>query len=60
MFGLFESKGVKRTLASIFAFAATLAPTIPVIAPYAETISLIAGILGGAGVLHAGVSKLVK
>lgn len=57
---MFESKGLKRTLASFFAFAAVLAPTIPIIAPYAEAIQLIAGWLGAAGLVHAGVSKIVK
>lgn len=60
MFGIFESKGIKRTLASIFAFAATIAPTIPAIAPYAELIQTIAGVLGGAGVAHAGLATLKK
>lgn len=56
---MFESKGIKRTLASIFAFIAAIAPTIPPLAPYAQTATVIAGILGGVGVLHAGASKVV-
>lgn len=57
---MFESKGLKRTWASIFAFAAVLAPTIPIIAPYAEALQLLAGWIGGAGIIHAAASKLVK
>lgn len=57
---MFESKGLKRTLASFFAFAAVLAPTIPIIAPYAEALQLLAGWIGGAGIIHAAANKLVK
>jgi hypothetical protein len=60
MFDIFESKGIKRTLASVFAFAAMIAPTIPVIAPYAEAIQLVAGWFGFAGVAHAAISKAGK
>lgn len=57
---MFEFKGLLRTLSSAFAFAAMLAPTIPAIAPYAEAITLVAGWLGGAGIVRAGVRKAVK
>lgn len=60
MFDIFDSKGIKRTIASVFAFAAMLAPTIPVIAPYAEALTLLAGWFGFAGVTHAAVSKASK
>lgn len=60
MFDIFDSKGIKRTLASVFAFAAMVAPTIPVIAPYAEALQLIAGWFGVAGVAHAAASKVLK
>lgn len=57
MLSIFKSKGIKRSLASALAFAAMVAPSIPAVAPYAELLSQLAGILGGAGLLHAGVSK---
>lgn len=57
---MFEYKGLLRTLSSAFAFAAMLAPTIPAIAPYAEAITLVAGWLGGAGIVRAGARKIVK
>lgn len=56
MFDIFDSKGVKRTLASIFAVVAVVAPNIPVIAPYAHGFELVAGLLGFVGVCHAAVS----
>lgn len=59
---LFRSKGVMRTLASIFATLAAMAPSIPPLAPYAEILIKIAGILGGIGVAKYGAAQagLVK
>lgn len=50
---IFKSKGVKRTLASLFAGLAIVLPMIPGGAAYAELASQIAGVLGIAGVAHA-------
>ena len=55
--GVFESRGVKRTLASVFAGLAVILPLFPATAPYAELATQIAGILGIAGVTHAAISK---
>lgn len=59
MFGLFESRGVKRTIASALAVA-TLASTIkPDWAPYTN---LLINMAGGAGVIalaHPSVIKIV-
>lgn len=57
---MFESKGLKRTLASVFAVVAFVAPAVPVLAPFSEVFSALAAALGGAGLLHAGAIKLVK
>ena len=57
---IWESKGIKRTLSSVFAFAAVLAPTIPIAAPYAEALTLLAGWFGAAGLVSAGVNKAIE
>jgi hypothetical protein len=50
---MFESKGTKRTLASVFAVLACVADFIPAVAPFKEILIQIAGVLGIAGVGHA-------
>lgn len=55
-----ESKGTKRTLASIFAIIASIAPAISWLAPYTDLIISIAGAWGAVGVGHAGISKIKK
>lgn len=55
---MFESKGVKRTLASVFAVLAVVADFIPPLAPFKEFLVLAAGSLGASGILHAGVARL--
>lgn len=57
---MFESKGIKRTIASVFAILAAAAPFIPPLAPFQEVIIQVAGALGVAGLGHAAVSRLVK
>ena len=52
-----KSQGIKRTLASILAAAATIAGYVPALAPYQAPLAAIAGILGGLGVVHAAASK---
>jgi putative copper export protein len=52
---IFKSKGLKRTLASILAVTVPVMQVIPVLAPYAETVTILAGIFGLAGVTHAAV-----
>lgn len=55
---MLESKGTKRTLASLFAVLAAIAPGVSILAPYAEILVQVAGALGGLGVAHAGVKKI--
>jgi hypothetical protein len=55
---MFESKGTKRTIASVFAILACVADFVPVIAPFKEVLIQIAGVLGVAGIGHAAASKL--
>jgi hypothetical protein len=60
MFGLFESKGVKRTLASALAVAAFASTIKPDWAPYTN---LLVNMAGGAGVIalaHPGVLKTIE
>ncbi len=57
MFSIFESKGIKRTLASIFAVAAVAADAVPVLQPYKELLLYLGGLFGAVGVAHAAVSK---
>lgn len=52
-----KSKGVKRTLASAFAFIGLVAAHVPALAPWSELINQIAGALGGVAVLHPLLSK---
>jgi hypothetical protein len=54
---MFESKGTKRTLASVFAVLALVADFIPGVAPYKEILIQIAGALGIAGVTHAALAN---
>lgn len=57
---MFESKGIKRTLASVFAILAAAAPFIPPLAPFQEVIVQVAGALGAVGLGHAAVSRLME
>jgi|688.fasta_scaffold05059_14 hypothetical protein len=57
---MFESKGLKRTLASVFAVLAAAAPFIPPLMPFQSVIVELAGALGAVGLTHAAVTKLVK
>lgn len=51
---LLKAKGLFRTLASIAATAAGVAPVIPVFAPYTDILAEIAAVLGGLGLARAG------
>ena len=57
---LFSSKGVKRTVASIFAVAACVADVIPVLLPYREALLYLSGLFGAVGVAHAAVTPAAK
>ena len=57
---MLESKGYKRGLASFFAILACAAPQVAILAPYAELLIQVSGILGGFGLAHAGISKVKK
>ena len=57
---MFESKGIKRTLSSIFAVLACAAPFIPPLAPFQSIIVEIAGALGAVGLGHAALTSLKK
>lgn len=48
-----KSKGIKRNIASLLAAAAALMAFVPALAPYQEMVINLAGLLGGAGLLHA-------
>lgn len=50
---VWESRGVKRTLASIFAVAAVSADFIPAVAPFKELLLYLAGACGAAGITNA-------
>lgn len=52
-----KSQGVKRTLASLFAFAAMASSYIPALAPYQVILAQIAGTLGAVGVAHAAIAS---
>ena len=54
---MFESKGIKRTLSSVFAVLACAAPFIPVLAPFQGLIVEIAGAFGAVGLGHEVVAK---
>jgi len=57
---MFEFKGLLRTLSSFVSVVAAVAYTIPAAAPYAEAISIIAGFLGGTGIVRAGAREVLK
>ena len=57
---MFESKGLKRSLASVFAVLACAAPFIPPLIPFQGLIVEIAGALGAVGLGHAAIKKVLK
>lgn len=57
---MFESKGIKRTLASVFAVLACAAPFIPPLAPFQHLIVELAGAFGAVGLGHAVVAKALS
>ena len=57
---MFESKGLKRTLASVFAVLAAAAPFIPPLAPFQQLIVEVAGALGAVGLGHVVVAKALS
>jgi len=57
---MFGFKGLLRTLSSLLSLVGAIAYTIPHTAPYAEAISILAGAVGGAGIVRAGTRKLVE
>lgn len=57
VFDIFQSKGVKRTLASALATAALVSMYIPALAPYTPILVKAAGALGAVGIGHAMAPK---
>lgn len=55
---LFESKGIKRTLASIFAFLVPVTQAVPVLSPYTEIAIWLAAFFGGTGVAHPLLARI--
>lgn len=55
---LLESRGIKRTLASIFAFLVPVTQAVPVLTPYTEIAMWLAAFLGGTGVAHPLLAKI--
>lgn len=53
-----ESKGTKRTVASIFAVLACVSQFVPVLQPFQHLIIEIAGAFGVVGLSHAAIAKL--
>ena len=57
---MFESKGIKRSLASVFAILAAASPFIPPLAPFQQVIVEVAAALGAVGLGHAAIVKMKK
>lgn len=57
---MFESKGLKRTLASVLAVVAAVAPFVPPLMPFQHLLVELAGALGAVGLGHAALSRLKK
>jgi hypothetical protein len=57
---MFESKGLKRSLASVVAVLAAAAPFIPPLMPFQHLLVEVAGALGAAGLGHAAIAKVLK
>jgi hypothetical protein len=57
---MFESKGIKRTLASVLAVVAAASPFIPPLMPFQHVLVELAGALGAVGLSHAAIKKALK
>lgn len=57
---MFEFKGLLRTISSILSVVGAIAYTIPVAAPYAEAINILAATFGGVGVVRAVARKAAE
>jgi hypothetical protein len=57
---MFDSKGIKRTLASVLAVAAAVAPFVPPLMPFQHLFVELAGALGAVGLGHAAIKKVLK
>jgi hypothetical protein len=57
---MFDSKGIKRTLASVLAVAAAVSPFIPPLMPFQHLFVELAGALGAVGLGHAAIKKVLK
>ena len=57
---MFDSKGIKRTLASILAVVAAASPFIPPLMPFQHLFVELAGALGAVGLGHAALKKVLK
>ena len=57
---MFEFKGLLRTLSSFLSLVGAIAYTLPHTAPYAEAISILAGAIGGAGIVRATARKIAE
>jgi Trk-type K+ transport system membrane component len=54
---MFESKGSKRTVASVFAVLACVSQFIPVLQPFQHILIEVAGAFGVVGLGHAAVAS---
>lgn len=54
---LFQSKGLKRTIASALAVAACAADVVPAIAPYKHALETAAAFFGAVGIGHAVIAS---
>lgn len=54
---MLESKGYKRTIASVFAVLAVSARFVPVLAPFSDIFEAVAGAFGIVGISHAAIAK---
>lgn len=57
---MFESKGLKRSLASIVAVIAAASPFIPPLMPFQHLLVEVAGALGAVGLGHAAMTKVLS
>lgn len=57
---MFESKGLKRSLASIVAVLAAASPLIPPLMPFQQILIEVAGALGAVGLGHAAMTKVLR
>lgn len=57
---MFESKGTKRTVASVLACVAAISEFIPAAQPFTRVLVEIAGLFGLVGITHAAIAPKSK